>query len=679
MASLADLEKCRTGMSLHCRCKPQPYPFDLEGETARTANDAAVLRDAFRKHNHAIRTKSLYDDGSWDLPLSKESPRPVLPDRINRLPTEILDQILSDVFNSTETSNDICTCSRPGTPYKIVKSRSLVHRVVDTFAIRLTCYRWRSWALKSALSGAAAGEHIELDISNLSTFCSKMKIPVGGIAKRLARDFPFLTWSGITLYLGNPGEVSNLMLAAEMLIQEKALGGGDYRIFRGVSFWDLDYIVRENAPQAPWNVGALMILDIFSHFSAMGVATRVQFPTTIFAMLPRSYWAPVLEGLISFSDRLSLREFLAIGVAPSSRRHRARNRNNRNSVPNLPSVPRGNLLDLREHFRRIQFGKHGVPADLDRYCGKLHSAAFLGPEKHWRHLRHLNLNLESHPTDTTQNWGIDDAFLAKLSRCNLDKLISVQIDGGLASRLTIDGLLQFLRPSYGTLQKLIFRPAVADPGTRGHDGEGMRHHCDVLSSLSLEKMFPRLEELELHIPCCPDIFRPDFHQSRVSALKRHWKIVIQRKEDAFLWFCQDWVTRQMGPWLSLHFPSETLRWNERSLGFIFGAARVARKSLLSREVQQAEEMQSELKEIAPKTHEMWLAKESIEKAKELSMEQDQAAQIEDMKILSHKLEGMKIALANKWREVSEKWELEIHMENVEINGRFFLDKCACSS
>lgn len=305
----------RTGRLMICPCTPRPFPYELTGAAAKTATDAAVLRDAFRKHNYHLRNKSKNDDEFWNLSLSineDENP-PVSQDLINRLPTEILGQILSDVYRSTETSNDMCFCSRPNTPYKTTRLRSLVHRVVDTFAIRLTCSRWHSWALESILS---ENEHIELDISDLATLKNKMRFPVGGIGRRLAWDFPFLTVSGITLYLGNPGEVANLILVVEILGQEKFHGGEYHRIFRGLSFWDLGFIYRDVFPQAPWHAHDLLLLDIISHFSAMPLVTRVQFPATILAAVPYGYWAPVLEGLVRHSDRFSMREFLIINHAP---------------------------------------------------------------------------------------------------------------------------------------------------------------------------------------------------------------------------------------------------------------------------------------------------------------------------------------------------------------------------
>ncbi|KAL0636341.1 hypothetical protein Q9L58_004688 [Maublancomyces gigas] len=520
----------RTGRLMICRCTPRPFPYELTGAAAKTATDAAVLRDAFRKHNYHIRNKSKNDDEFWNLSLSineDENP-PVSRDLINRLPTEILGQILSDVYRSAETSNDICSCSRPNTPYKTTRLRSLVHRVVDTFAIRLTCSRWHSWALESILSGAVENEHIELDISDLATLKNKMRFPVGGIGRRLAWDFPFLNLSGITLYLGNPGEVANLILVVEILGQEKFHGGEYYRIFRGLSFWDLGFIYRDVFPQAPWHAHDLLLLDIISHFSAMPLVTRVQFPATILAAVPHGYWAPVLEGLVRHSDRLSMREFLIINHAPLSPY-----RIPCDYVSTLPSPPpKGNHLNLEELFETRHFA---MPVDVDKHCGELHSCISIGPERYWKRLRYLNLSLKGTSPDGSQNWRIDDAFLAKISCCNPAILVSVEINGGLASSLTINGLLKFVEPSRRTLKRLVFRP---DPETRYERKDRVVHRCRALTAVS---SFPQLEELELHVPCCPDLFDPNSRHTWKSALKRRWKIVVKRKNDRFMDFCHNWV------------------------------------------------------------------------------------------------------------------------------------------
>lgn len=635
----------RTGRLMICRCILRPFPYELTGAAAETATDAAVLRDAFRKHNYSLRNKSKHDDGFWNLPLSideDENPPPVLRDLINRLPTEILGQILSDVYQSTEASNDICACSRPNTPYKTTRSRSLVHRVVDTFAIRLTCSRWHRWALESILSGTVGeNEHIELDISNLAALKKKMRFPVGGIGRRLAWDFPFLTWSGITLYLGNPGEVANLILAVEMLGQEKFHGGKYYHIFRGLSFWDLGCIYRDVLPQAPWHAHDLLLLDIISHFSAMPLVTRVQFPATILAAVPHGYWAPVLEGLVRHSDRLSIREFLTINHAPLTP-HRNRRRNNNFPLPSPP--PKGNYLNLEELFETRHFA---VPVDIDKHCVELHSSISIGPERHWKRLRYLNLSLKSTSVDGTQNWRIDDAFLAKISCYNPAILVSVEIDGGLASSLTINGLLKFVEPSRRTLRRLVFRPAVPDPGTRCERKEGVAHHCTVLTAVSFEKSFPRLEELELHVPCCPDLFDPSGCHVWKSALKRRWKIVVKRKGDRCMGFCHDWIAHED------QSPSPG-GCKSGSLKLLLESPRAARRRLLCRELAEVEILQNKL----------LVVRESIGQVRAPVVGQGQS-----MSTVRQKLGEAQRALTNKLQEVTEKWQLEIHMEDVKIEGK----------
>lgn len=655
-----------------CHCSLRPSPHELTGPAAKTATDAAVVRDTFRKYNHSFRNKSNLDNGFWNLSLGQgeDNKKPPLnsPDLINRLPTEILGQILSDVYESTEASADICACSRPNTPYTTTRSRSLVHRVVDTSAIRLTCSRWHSWALETILSGEVGeNEHIELDISDLAGFNNKMRFPVGGIGSRLIWDFPYLRRTGITLYLGNPGEVSNLILAVEMLGREKSYGGKDYYIFRGLSFWDLGSIYRDVLPQAPWHAHDLLLLDIISHFSAMPLPTRVQFPATILAAVPHGYWAPVLEGLVRHSDRLWMREFLTTNHAPLTPR-----RNRRGGVFTLPPpLPKGNYLNLEELFEVRHFA---VPTDLDRHCVELHSSISIGPEKHWKRLRYLDLRLKSTSVDGTQSWRIDDTFLAKISCYNPAILVSVQIDGGLASSLTIGGLLRFVQPSGETLKRLVFRPTIGEPDTsdghkEGEEEDGVKHHCQVLSVASIEKSFPRLQELELHVPCCPDLLHPRHCRAWKSALKRRWKLVIKRSNDQFMGYCQDWTARgapenQLLP----DIPPMSGEWDTHILGLLLALARVARGRLLSRELAEIESMGGGVWT----AHGLQPIQECIDQIQAPTVDQDQGTAVGDTSVAYERLGEVQGALKNKWREVAERWQLEIHLENVKIEGMHIL-------
>lgn len=602
------------------------------------------MRNAFRKYKYAIRNKTSINDGAWNLPLSlgdNEDSKPILLDLINRLPTEILGQILRNVYESAEASKDICSCSRPETPYETARSRSLIHRVVDTFAIRLTCSRWHSWALESILSGVAGdNQHIEVDISNVTAIIKKMNFPPGGVAKRLAQDFPFLARTGITLYLGNPGEVSNLMLVVGMLGQEKQYGSEYYRIFTGLSFWDLGSLYRDVLKQAPWHAHDLLLLDIISHFSAMPVPTRVQFPATIFAAISHEYWAPILEGLLRHSDRLSMREFLTTNHAPLTPRLR----------PTSPVfIPDGNYLDLEKHFAKRHYT---VPVDIDGYCTKLHTSVSLGPEELWKRLKHIKLTLKTRSDNGAQRWRIDDAFLAKMSCC---QLVSVQIDGGLAASLTIHGLLLFLQPSSKTLKKLVYRPAVADPGTTAKSKGEEIHHCQVLSSASFERNFPLLEDLELHVSCCPDLFDPKNGgiYAWKSALKRRWKLVIPRTGGRSDGFCPDWIAR-IGA-------EDTLGdfgvWDSKSLNLFFKCARVARDHLLAREMAEVEILQSRVMlGSAPDPVPHWVQTLLV------------TGNWGDPSMDS-RLGGAEKALQDKLREVMGKWQLEIHMKDVKIYGK----------
>lgn len=636
-----DYHKYRTGVYQICRCKGQPYPYELEGPTAKTALDAVVLRAAFRKHNHTVRVGEPADNGSWDLPLSHEEallepPQPAKQDLTKRLPMEILHQILMDVYECSQTSNDICSCSRPGTPYGTVRARELKYRVVDTFAIRLTCGRWHRWALRWVLAGAVGGESLELDVSNLVGLNSMMRLPAGGLGKRLVEDFPFLDggnrFSGVTLYVGNPGEVSNLVLVRELLLQERLRGGGNHRIFRGLSFWDLPRNVCEVVTRSRWNTNSMVLLDILSLFSTMSVPTRVQFPTIIFATISQDLWKPVLRGLLRHSDRLSLREFQSINQpAPRTRRRALQNLN-----PNHLQIPGGAVF----------VDTTPVPEDLEKHCQDLHALACLGPEKDWKQLRHLKLSLKDVPEGAAQDWRIDDSFLTKFTLCNLTRLVSVHIEGGLASILTIDALLRILAPSSQTLQKLTFTPTDGAPRPRAE--EDGKHHCHLLSPLSMANTFPQLSELELHIPCCPDLFSTDTTRSW-KPVKRRWRIRVPCAEGRFMGFCHDWIADAR--YRTVGFPLDPWQWDARSLLHLLDASRAARKRLFPREVGAVQDTQRKARGVEERVWEMLLGMQTDE---------------EVLRELQKTAGGAEVAAA---ATCAEMWTLEIEMEDVNITGR----------
>ena len=82
-----------------------------------------------------------------------------------------------------------------------------------------------------------------VDFSNFETLKKRLNTSGVGLAKRLAEDFPGLVESGITMYLGSPGQIICMRSIVEMLKSWKS------HIFSGVSLWELDYFVRERTPE----------------------------------------------------------------------------------------------------------------------------------------------------------------------------------------------------------------------------------------------------------------------------------------------------------------------------------------------------------------------------------------------------------------------------------------------
>lgn len=266
------------------------------------------------------------------------------------------------------------------------------------------------------------------------------------------------------------------------------------------------------------------------------------------------------------------------------------------------------------------------------------------------------MSLKSTSPDGSQNWRIDDAFLAKISCCNPAILVSVEINGGLTSSLTINGLLKFVEPSRGTLKRLIFRPAVPDPKTRYERKDGVAHHCRVLTAVSL---FPQLEELELHVLCCLDLFDPSSRHTWESALKRRWKIVVKRKNDWFMEFCHNWIAHENTENHPLP-PTIPKGLRSGSLRLLLESPRAARRRLLSRELAELEILQNKYLAVRK-------MRGSIGQVRAPVVDQGQ-----NTRMVRQKLGKAQRDLENKLQEVAEKWQLEIHMEDVQVKGKHIL-------
>jgi hypothetical protein len=119
---------------------------------------------------------------------------------------------------------------------------ALEHRIVNTLVLRNVCQAFHAWALEEVLRNRTfddgIGTELEVDFSDIKRLQRKFR-KSGGVISRLVEDFPAVRKSGVIIYLGNPGNISNINSVVEMLKDTQL------KVFGGVSLWDLDYYWRE--------------------------------------------------------------------------------------------------------------------------------------------------------------------------------------------------------------------------------------------------------------------------------------------------------------------------------------------------------------------------------------------------------------------------------------------------
>jgi hypothetical protein len=166
---------------------------------------------------------------------------------LDELPREILHSILMMVYDGEEKSQDLCRCSRPETSYKRVREIALEHRIVNTVALRSVCPVFHAWTLHEILRNhlleGNMNPELEVDFSSIKRLTKKLGGTPDCIIQRLADDFLSLNGSGVTIYLGDPGAISNMRTVVNMLSES------DLKIFSGATFWDVDRNDRECHPE----------------------------------------------------------------------------------------------------------------------------------------------------------------------------------------------------------------------------------------------------------------------------------------------------------------------------------------------------------------------------------------------------------------------------------------------
>ena len=154
---------------------------------------------------------------------------------LHTLPPEILYPILDMVYEDETRSRDLCRCSRPKTSYDEIRKVSLEHHVANTALLRVVCRAFHGWALESVFRG----RDIEVDLSDIGQLQQRFKTNGVEAVKRLGYDFPKLGQDGVVMYLGNPGQVSNIRSVVEVMRTSQA------DLFSGVTLWDLDFHHRK--------------------------------------------------------------------------------------------------------------------------------------------------------------------------------------------------------------------------------------------------------------------------------------------------------------------------------------------------------------------------------------------------------------------------------------------------
>lgn len=189
-----------------------------------------------------------------------QSPVRFLPKtRFELLPYDVLDPILEDVYRASNASRRLCRCSRKPDgspwvysapwstnppPYSTIKNKSLAHRIVDTEYLRHTCSTFRAWGTRR-ITISRTNERLELDCTDLAHYTEWTGQPWHTVLRHLCRDFPLLTPGSVVLYLGNPGDSSNVQRVVEMLQSEPKHSMAS-EVVGGVSFWDAPRSFKES-------------------------------------------------------------------------------------------------------------------------------------------------------------------------------------------------------------------------------------------------------------------------------------------------------------------------------------------------------------------------------------------------------------------------------------------------
>jgi len=504
------------------------------------------------------RASRLFDVVSEACSHHPDSSAPTAGSRIESLPREILHKILKTVYESEERSRDLCQCARPKSPYSKIRKNALEHRIVNTLVLRNVCSTFHKWCLEEVLRGHpfddSIGIELEVDFSDFDQLEWKFRNR-GGVLPRLIEDFPAIKTSGIIIYLGNPGDMRNMVLVLGMLKETLQ------NVFSGVSLWDLDHYYRdfsvefENFLRLPRPDGKSHLdIDESQELGVDGVPPRVL--SRRFARLnqeAKDSWSDICYEMYSEDQFVygSILSQLTLDHWPHSAVH----------------VPISNILDLT----RLETGRRTI-AGLVRGCT---SVVFREFKSHfgfdWGVTREIiamqfsvrcgyeprmnQVIILADAEFTISDW--ESRTTSSATWCGMSHQISEPLDavrveyrhhsmsedqrpngsnpfvllsstfkdleqcvvlGGNSYCPRLEEVVKVLLPTSETLKTLIHRPEYPafTSGLVDHTRSEVYdfdHTCDLI------REFPNLQNLEMQSRICPSLFEDD---SREVSVQRNW-------------------------------------------------------------------------------------------------------------------------------------------------------------
>ena len=477
---------------------PPTFTRCVCGKDLLSSHEVYRSNSCIRSTFNAVKYSQTHNSGQI---LSKSS--------LELLPKELLFNILDYAYDGRRESLRLCCCSRPGTPYEIIRNISLAHRIVDTETLRLTCSTFHAWA-HYRITHAYKNGHVEVDVSDVTELTLRLRRSRRSVLRRLRRDFPLL--ESVVLYLGNPGQLSNVR-GVVALLQEEHSKSKVRRMIKGVSFWDSDLSYK--APRK----------KLFMHVINATILKQPSFTTTedraamfkgrVLKVLEYIWLGERMDEFATYTELYKLlAENISGSVYTQIPMYILRSSDYSGIVPETIH----SILDACHHTVLRDFLGSDT-AHIDDYMHELYDLVALidpcyredivglirlTPQRFKRRiLIDENLNFELNVEQLGKLVRTANVYGQKIEvrlrfRQNQDDLLRIvprlntkmvgntacfmssrlsylEVTGGAANDVTLFGLLTVLSSSRSTLKSLIYLPSLS----RTND-DGMGHHCPLL-------------------------------------------------------------------------------------------------------------------------------------------------------------------------------------------------------